>query len=151
MSDAQRMVTEFHRTFDVVIGTAPAIPDPATCALRMTLIQEEFDELREALAQRDIEAVAKELADLLYVVYGTAVSCGMDMDAVFREVHRSNMSKVGGHRRADGKWLKPPAYSPAHLQPILAAQAASASTRSCDSGTTGPAQPTPVKEDLPQR
>ena len=129
MSDEQHMVTAFHRAFDIVIGTSPAIPDEATCALRVSLIQEEFDELREALAQRDVEAVAKELADLLYVVYGTAVSCGVDMAPVFREVHRSNMSKVGGHKRADGKWIKPPDYSPAHLQPILAAQSALVSHR----------------------
>ena len=122
MSDEQEMVTAFHRAFDIVIGTLPAVPDAATCALRMSLIQEEFAELREALSQRDIEAVAKELADLLYVVYGTAVSCGIDMAPVFREVHRSNMSKVGGHKRADGKWIKPSDYSPAHLQPMLAAQ-----------------------------
>ena len=122
MSDEQRLVTEFHRAFDIVIGSSPSIPDAATCALRVNLMQEEFDELRAALAQRDVEAVAKELADLLYVVYGTAVSCGLDMAPVFREVHRSNMSKVGGHKRADGKWLKPPGYAPAHLQPILAAQ-----------------------------
>src|SRR5574341_14549 len=122
MSDEQRMVTEFHRGFDVVVGSSPSIPDAGTCALRVNLIQEEFAELCEALAQRDVEAVAKELADLLYVVYGTAVSCGIDMAPVFREVHRSNMSKVGGHKRADGKWLKPPDYSPARLQPMLAAQ-----------------------------
>jgi len=122
MSDEQCMVTEFHRAFDVVIGPSPSIPDEATCALRVNLMQEEFNELREALAQRDVEAVAKELADVLYVVYGTAVSCGIDMASVFREVHRSNMSKVGGHKRADGKWLKPPDYSPAHLRPLLAAQ-----------------------------
>ena len=122
MSDAQRMVAAFHRAFDIVIGPSPSMPDAATCALRVNLIQEEFDELREALAQRDVEAVAKELADLLYVVYGTAVSCGLDMAPVFREVHRSNMSKAGGHKRADGKWIKPASYSPAHLRPILAAQ-----------------------------
>ena len=122
MSDEQEMVTAFHRAFDIAIGTLPAVPDAATCVLRVSLIQEEFAELREALSQRDIEAVAKELADLLYVVYGTAVSCGIDMAPVFREVHRSNMSKVGGHKRADGKWIKPSDYSPAHLQPILAAQ-----------------------------
>ena len=122
MSDEQRLVTEFFRAFDIVIGPSPSIPDEATCALRVNLMQEEFDELCEALAQRDVEAVTKELADLLYVVYGTAVSCGIDMAPVFREVHRSNMSKVGGHKRADGKWLKPPDYSPACLQPILAAQ-----------------------------
>src|SRR5262245_64125019 len=122
MSDEQHMVAEFHRAFDIVIGSAPSIPDEATCTLRVNLIQEEFNELREALVQRDVEAVAKELADLLYVVYGTAVSCGLDMAPMFREVHRSNMSKVGGHKRADGKWIKPPDYSPARLQPILAAQ-----------------------------
>ena len=108
MSDEQSMVTAFHRAFDIVIGTLPVVPDAATCALRMRLIQEECDELREALAQRDVEAVAKELADVLYVVYGTAVSCGIDMTPVFQEVHRSNMSKVGGHKRADGKWISHP-------------------------------------------
>jgi len=122
MSDEQKMVAAFHRTFDIAIGTLPAVPDAATCALRESLIQEEFTELCEALRQQDIVAVAKELADLLYVVYGTAVSCGIDMAPVFQEVHRSNMSKVGGHKRADGKWIKPPDYSPACLQPILAAQ-----------------------------
>src|SRR5262245_4159526 len=122
MSDEQEMVTAFHRAFDIVIGTVPTVPDAVTCALRVSLIQEEFAESREALSQRDIEAVAKELADLVYVVYGTAVSCRIDMAAVFRAVHRSNRSKVGGHKRADGKWLKPPDYSPARLQPILAAQ-----------------------------
>src|SRR2546429_6004229 len=40
-------------------------------------------------------------SDLLYVVYGTAVSYGIDMNPVFREVHRSNMSKVGGYKRGD--------------------------------------------------
>lgn len=122
MSDEQRMVTAFHQAFDIVIGSSPAIPDDSTCTLRLTLIQEEFDELREALRERDVAAVAKELADLLYVVYGTAVSCGIDMTPVFQEVHRSNMSKKGGRKRADGKWLKPPDYTPAQIQPLLMAQ-----------------------------
>lgn len=124
MTDEQQMVAEFHRTFDIAEETIPAVLDEATRSLRVQLIQEEFDELREALDQRDPVAVAKELADLLYVVYGTAVSCGIDMEPVFREVHRSNMSKVGGHKRADGKWVKPPTYSPARLEPILVAQGA---------------------------
>jgi predicted HAD superfamily Cof-like phosphohydrolase len=122
MIDQQRMVEEFHRRFDILIQAMPAVPDEATHTLRMRLIQEESLELEEALARKDLSAVAKELADLLYVVYGTAVSCGIDMEPVFREVHRSNMSKVGGHKRADGKWVKPPGYSPACLEPILAAQ-----------------------------
>jgi predicted HAD superfamily Cof-like phosphohydrolase len=122
MSGEQRMVAEFHETFDIARQSVPAIPDEATRALRVRLIQEEFDELQEALGQRDPVAVAKELADLLYVVYGTAVSYGIDMEPVFQEVHRSNMSKVGGHKRADGKWVKPATYSPARLEPILVAQ-----------------------------
>jgi predicted HAD superfamily Cof-like phosphohydrolase len=161
MSDAQRMVTEFHRAFDIVIGTTPAVPDEATCALRVNLIQEEFDEVRVALAQRDVEAVAKELADLLYVVYGTAVSCGLDMDPVFQEVHRSNMSKVGGRKRADGKWLKPSSYSPACLHPILAAQGlrapqdAGGATPSlppagADLQDRGPAAPPPMSQNEPR-
>ena len=122
MTDAQRMVAEFHETFDIAVETVPRVPDEATRSLRVRLIQEEFDELQEALGRRDAAAVAKELADLLYVVYGTAVSCGIDMEPVFREVHRSNMSKIGGHKRADGKWVKPATYSPARLEPILVAQ-----------------------------
>jgi predicted HAD superfamily Cof-like phosphohydrolase len=86
------------------------------------LIQEEFDELKEAMGKHDLAAIAKELADLLYVVYGTAVSYGIDMTPVFREVHRSNLSKVGGYKREDGKWVKPPTYSPAAIEPILAEQ-----------------------------
>ncbi|MBI3604324.1 MAG: hypothetical protein HY205_07765 [Nitrospirae bacterium] len=122
MTDEQRMVEEFHRRFEILIGTTPSAPDEATKSLRVRLIQEEFEELQEALAGHDTAAMAKELADLLYVVYGTAVSCGIDMKPVFQEVHRSNMSKVGGHKRADGKWVKPPSYSPANITPILASQ-----------------------------
>jgi predicted HAD superfamily Cof-like phosphohydrolase len=122
MTDAQHMVAEFHRTFGILIANTPTAPDEKTRALRVRLIQEEFDELKEALDHDDLPALAKELADLLYVVYGTAVSYGIDMEPVFREVHRSNMSKVGGHKRADGKWVKPAHYSPASIEPILTAQ-----------------------------
>lgn len=119
------MVAEFHRKFDIVLRDVPAVPDPTTRELRIRLIDEEFNELKEALAKQDLVGIAKELADLLYVVYGTAVSYGIDMGPVFREVHRSNLSKVGGYKRADGKWVKPPTYSPAHLAPILEKQSAS--------------------------
>ncbi|MBP8117552.1 MAG: hypothetical protein KAY09_07435 [Nitrospira sp.] len=122
MMDPQAMVEEFHRKFEIAISDRPSIPEDATRQLRVRLIQEEFEELQEAMAAQDLPGVAKELADLLYVVYGTAVSYGMDMDPVFREVHRSNLSKVGGYKRADGKWVKPPTYSPAQVAPLLAAQ-----------------------------
>lgn len=144
MTDEQRMVEEFHRTFGIFIRTAPAVPDEATRQLRERLIQEEFDELKDALAQGDTVAVAKELADLLYVVYGTAVSCGIDLEPVFKEVHRSNLSKVGGHKRADGKWMKPATYSPARLEPILAAQGAPVRERSAERSSDMAAPSTPL-------
>ena len=122
MAHEQSMVEAFHRMFDIVVNPVPTVADGSTRRLRVQLIQEEFDELKEALVAEDLSSIAKEMADLLYVVYGTAVSYGIDMDPVFREVHRSNMSKVGGYKREDGKWVKPVTYSPARIEPILVEQ-----------------------------
>lgn len=60
---------------------------------------------------------------MLYVVYGAAVTYGIDLEPIFDEIHRSNMSKLWPdgtvQKREDGKVLKPPTYSPADLEPIL--------------------------------
>jgi len=120
--EAQQMVLEFHKEFDIHVADIPTVPDEKTEALRVRLIQEEFAELKEALEEKNLPNIAKELADLLYVVFGTAVSYGIDMEPVFQEVQRSNMSKVGGYKREDGKWVKPATYSPADIPPILASQ-----------------------------
>jgi predicted HAD superfamily Cof-like phosphohydrolase len=122
MTDEQSMVEEFHKKFDILVHTSPTDASEDTKRLRIRLIQEEFDELKESMAEGNLAALAKEMADLLYVVYGTAVSYGIDMEPVFREVHRSNLSKVGGYKREDGKWVKPPTYSPANIEPLLAIQ-----------------------------
>lgn len=122
MYEAQQMVLEFHKEFDIHVADTPTVPDEKTEALRVRLIQEEFAELKEALEEKNLPNIAKELADLLYVVFGTAVSYGIDMEPVFQEVQRSNMSKVGGYKREDGKWVKPATYSPADIPPILASQ-----------------------------
>lgn len=120
--DPQAMVERFHRLFDILVQQRPGLVDERTRVLRERLIHEEFEELKEAMGKEELPAIAKELADLLYVVYGTAVSYGIDMGPVFREVHRSNMSKIGGYKRDDGKWVKPPTYSPAAIEPILTKQ-----------------------------
>lgn len=122
MTDEQAMVEAFHSKFRILVQTAPADLNEETKQLRVRLMQEEFDELKEAMATGNLAAVAKEMADLLYVTYGTAVSYGIDMKPVFQEVHRSNLSKVGGYKRADGKWVKPPTYSPADIESILETQ-----------------------------
>jgi predicted HAD superfamily Cof-like phosphohydrolase len=113
------MVKEFHETFGLVVRERPGIPDSQTVQLRVRLIKEELEELQEAFDNHDIVEVADALGDLMYVVLGTAVSCGLPTDQIFDEIHRSNMSKVGGHRDEGGKWIKPPTYSPPYLEPIL--------------------------------
>lgn len=83
---------------------------------------EALSDLREFGFVRDeIKArLTKELCDLLYVVYGTGVSLGIDLDDAFEEVHRSNMSKLGDDgkpiKRDDGKVIKGPNYSPANME-----------------------------------
>lgn len=63
--------------------------------------------------------LAHELADLLYVTYGALDQLGIDADAVFAEVHRANLSKASGPKRADGKQLKPEGWQPADVRRVL--------------------------------
>jgi predicted HAD superfamily Cof-like phosphohydrolase len=69
----------------------------------------------------DIERIADALGDLLYVVYGTAVSYGIDMEPVFAEIHRSNMSKGDPEvvRASNGKILKSRNWTPPNLKPLI--------------------------------
>ena len=117
------MVREFHRVFGQQVATVPTLAHRTVEQLRYDLIAEEFNELDEALIDRNIVAVADALTDLAYVVYGMADIYGIDLDACFREVHRSNMSKLGDDGkpilRADGKFLKGPNYSPPDLKTVL--------------------------------
>lgn len=102
------------------IPSQPSCPDIKIQQLRIDLITEELNELEDA---EHIFDVADALADLMYVVLGTAVAYGIDLEPIFQEVHRSNMSKfIDGHKREDGKWIKGPSYSPANLKPIIEAQ-----------------------------
>ena len=117
------MVQEFHRAFGQQVATVPTLADGPVEDLRFELITEEFSELADALRKRNIVEVADALTDLAYVVYGMADIYGIDLDACFREVHRSNMSKLGEDgkpiKRADGKFLKGPNYSPPDLKTVL--------------------------------
>jgi predicted HAD superfamily Cof-like phosphohydrolase len=129
--EPMRRVAEFIEAFD-----REASPErPEVAEHRRTLLAEEAGEAVEALtdlakALQDgddpapaYRAVAKELADVLYVTYGAANALGIDLPAVFVEVHRSNMSKVDADgqvlRRADGKVLKGPGYRPPVLDGLV--------------------------------
>jgi len=116
-------VKEFHRVFGIVDPTTPTIPNFDKIVLREKLIDEEFTEVKNAIDNETIYEVAKEIADLLYVTYGAAADWGIDIDAVFEEVHRSNMTKldINGQpvKRADGKVIKSNLYEPADMVKVL--------------------------------
>ena len=93
-----RQVKEFHEAFDLPVSTKPnkgmLANDEKTKKLRIDLIKEELDELKEAIENNDMVEVGDALADILYVTYGAGVSFGIDLDKAFDLVHESNMSKL---------------------------------------------------------
>jgi predicted HAD superfamily Cof-like phosphohydrolase len=117
------LVGDFMEACDQQVLSSPTFPDWNTQELRVSLIEEEFKELLDGISRDDIVEVADALTDLLYVVYGAGHSFGIDLDACFAEVHRSNMTKLGPEGRAikreDGKIMKPESYSPPDLESIL--------------------------------
>lgn len=132
-----RQLEEFHRIFGAHLEAAPtANLSDETIALRVSLIQEELNEYRQAAEAHDLLAVADALSDLLYVVLGTYVSHGLQdaAEALFDEVHRSNMSKLDENGqviyRADGKVLKSNRWSPPDLRSVLAGEASDCSETS---------------------
>ena len=115
-------VRDFHTAFNMKVADEPNL-ETHDAALRIKLITEEYNEVVEAIENGNLVDIAKELSDLLYVVYGTAVSFGIDIDTVFDEVHRSNMSKLGADGRPvyrdDGKVLKGENYVPADVEKLV--------------------------------
>jgi len=118
---------EFHHVFGAHIEMQPtAEVSDDVIALRVSLIQEELDEYEEAARAHDLVGVADALTDLMYVVLGTYVSHGLQDygEALFDEVHHSNMSKLDENgnaiHRADGKVLKPARFQEPDLAAILA-------------------------------
>jgi NTP pyrophosphatase (non-canonical NTP hydrolase) len=92
----------------------PTMPDFNLSALRLDLIEEEVQELRDGLANKSMLEIADALTDILYVVYGAGHAFGLDLDDCFHEVHSSNMTKLGADGRPlyreDGKVMKGPNY-----------------------------------------
>lgn len=130
-SNAQK-VRAFHAAISSPYPERPQVPSLTTLELRRTLIREETQEVEAEfgrLAERlgnpaeitatDLAPLAHELADLLYVTYGALGSLGVDADAVFAEVHRANLTKTAGPRRADGKQLKPEGWQKADVLGVL--------------------------------
>lgn len=117
------LVGDFMEAFGQEVLCEPNWPDFSTRELRLELIREEYEELEEAIENRDIVEVADALTDLLYVVYGAGHAFGIDLDACFQEVHESNMSKLGDDGRPiyreDGKILKSENFFAPDLESVL--------------------------------
>ena len=94
--DPLNQVADFHRTFQHPIVESPRIPSEDRCKLRVSLIAEELEELKQAIADNDIVEVADALCDIQYVLSGAVLEFGLGekFRALFEEVQRSNMSKA---------------------------------------------------------
>lgn len=148
MNRMQSQVAAFHALLGHPIGKRPELSRPA---LRIALVAEEAGEFCGAIAavrtdvgslaeilspfekgfrsgilsarsDGAIVATADAIADLLYVTIGAAVEFGIDVEPIFDEVHRANMTKIGGASRADGKTLKPEGWQPPNVRREIARQ-----------------------------
>lgn len=151
MKTIRECVSEFHRAAGVPVLDHPTVPGRDRVQLRLRLIAEEFCELFEAAGMMpsavshlhseledsidldltrppDLVALADACCDLDYVVEGTRLEFGIDGGPVLEEVQRSNMQKVGGPKREDGKILKPPGWTPPDIARVIEQQKARSAT-----------------------
>jgi hypothetical protein len=112
---AQRMVETFHVKFGVVIGKSPKL---RRVAHRGDLISEEAGELAAALRLGDMAEAIDGMCDLIYVILGTAVTCGIPLSRFFEEVHRTNMAK-SGPLLPSGKVIKGESWTAPEIERLL--------------------------------
>ena len=113
MSNFKKVGT-FMKTFGQEVKTKPSFSSDKINKLRIDLIKEELDELKEAMDNNDLLEVADALTDILYVTYGAGHAFGINLDKCFDEVQNSNMSKLSENGEPiyneSGKVMKGPNY-----------------------------------------
>jgi len=140
MSTIRDQVTAFHHMIGSPVLDTPRVPPDDRMRLRARLIAEEafevldsilpragwarlraevFDKIAQEEVDLDLPNLAKELADLDYVVEGSRLECGIPGDAVAAEVHRTNMAKADGPIDEHGKKRKPPGWQPPDIAGLL--------------------------------
>ena len=104
----------FMKTFGQEVKDKPSFSTDKINKLRIDLIEEELEELTEAMKNNDLLEVADALTDILYVTYGAGHAFGIDLDKCFEEVQNSNMSKLDKNGKPiyneSGKVMKGPNY-----------------------------------------
>ncbi len=89
------LVEEFHRKFKTPVLKNPSLIPSDRFDLRYRLMKDEVEEYLKGVQRGDLKNIVKELADILYAVYGTILEHGLQdkMEDIFKEVHKSQMSK----------------------------------------------------------
>nr|WBO80730.1 hypothetical protein SBE_004533 [Streptomyces sp. SBE_14.2] len=125
-SSPAELVRAFHHAFGLDARTRPTEVSPELAKHRGELLAEEAAEVAEVSVTGPLDRLAHELADVVYIAYGTALVHGIDLDEVIAEIHRSNMTKLGPDgtvsRRADGKVLKGDHYEAPDVAGVLRSQ-----------------------------
>ena len=113
----------FMKTFGQEVKDKSSFGTEKINQLRLNLIKEELEELREAMENKDLVEVADALTDILYVTYGAGHAFGINLDKCFNEVQNSNMSKLGLNGRPIynefGKVMKGPKYFKPNLSKFI--------------------------------
>ena len=113
----------FMKTFGQEVKTIPSLSVEKINNLRISLINEELEEFKEAIRNKDLKEAADALTDILYVTYGAGHAFGINLDKCFDEVQRSNMSKLDEDGKPIyndvGKVMKGPKYFKPDLSKFL--------------------------------
>ena len=116
-------VGTFMKTFGQEVKNKPSFSTDKINKLRLDLIKEELDELKEAMDNKDLLEVADALTDILYVTYGAGHAFGINLDQCFEEVQNSNMSKLDKNGKPiyndAGKVMKGPNYFKPNLSKFV--------------------------------
>tara|TARA_S200000501_G_scaffold371558_1_gene414854 strand:- start:987 stop:1358 length:372 start_codon:yes stop_codon:yes gene_type:complete len=122
MSNFNKVGT-FMKTFGQEVKDKPSFSTDKINKLRIDLVQEELEELKEAMNNKDLLEVADALTDILYVTYGAGHAFGIDLDKCFEEVQNSNMSKLDENGKPiyneSGKVMKGPKYFKPNLSKFV--------------------------------
>ena len=114
----------FMKTFNQDVKDSSSLSTDKINKLRISLINEELEELKKAISEKNLTEVADALTDILYVTYGAGHAFGINLDNCFEEVQKSNMSKLGKDGKPIynefGKVMKGPDYFKPNLNKFVA-------------------------------
>jgi len=113
----------FMKTFGQEVKIKAGLSTEKINELRISLINEELEEFKQAIKDNDLKEVADALTDILYVTYGAGHAFGINLDKCFEEVQQSNMSKLSEDGKPiyneTGKVMKGPKYIKPDLNKFL--------------------------------